>query len=300
MRDLEPKTRMRRVVGAALLTLGLMFTASWHALVAADEIEDLRGHVPTGDELREEIVDLAGDRTELLVARNGAERELQSTLAARRELADDQRRLAREIEEATAHLRDVAVRSFVDGGPTSNLGFFLAVTEAADLAWRQHLVRNHAGAAEVAIQRLRELEALASDDVRRSIEEASRLREEIRGLEGQLVTVEQRQVDAEEILPLADAWDRAVIAIEEGSFGIAPPDRWEALRFCESTHDYTAISPSGQYRGAYQFDVETWKTVGGTGDPATAPPEEQDARARELYARRGHQPWPKCGRYLAG
>ncbi|NDH11670.1 MAG: hypothetical protein EBY44_08100 [Actinobacteria bacterium] len=47
-----------------------------------------------------------------------------------------------------------------------------------------------------------------------------------------------------------------------------------------------------------QFDYPTWQAVGGTGDPAVAPPEEQDARARELYARRGPQPWPECGRFL--
>ncbi|NDH88757.1 MAG: hypothetical protein EBY61_09130, partial [Actinobacteria bacterium] len=98
--------------------------------------------------------------------------------------------------------------------------------------------------------------------------------------------------------PLAEAWDRAAIAIAEGAWGIAPNDKWEQLRFCESTHNYEAISPSGTYRGAYQFDYPTWQTVGGTGDPAAAPPEEQDARARELYARRGPQPWPECGRFL--
>ena len=70
------------------------------------------------------------------------------------------------------------------------------------------------------------------------------------------------------------------------------------LRMCESTDNYAATNPSGKYRGAYQFDFATWRTVGGTGDPAVAPPEEQDARARELYARRGHQPWPECGRFL--
>ena len=32
----------------------------------------------------------------------------------------------------------------------------------------------------------------------------------------------------------------------------------EALRFCESTHRYDAVSPTGVYRGAYQFDQVTW------------------------------------------
>ncbi len=73
---------------------------------------------------------------------------------------------------------------------------------------------------------------------------------------------------------------------------------WEKLRQCEATGNYRAVSPSGTYRGAYQFDLRTWQTVGGTGDPIDASPAEQDLRARILYERRGRQPWPVCGRFL--
>ncbi|MXW59938.1 MAG: hypothetical protein F4124_05860 [Acidimicrobiia bacterium] len=75
---------------------------------------------------------------------------------------------------------------------------------------------------------------------------------------------------------------------------------WYNLRFCESTNNYTAESSNGLFYGAYQFEPRTWRTVGGTGNPAHARPEEQDARARLLYARRGDQPWPRayCGRWL--
>ncbi len=69
-----------------------------------------------------------------------------------------------------------------------------------------------------------------------------------------------------------------------------------AIRACESGGDYGAVSPDGQYRGAYQFDQGTWESVGGTGDPAAAAPAEQDARAAELQRQRGNQPWPVCGR----
>ncbi len=65
---------------------------------------------------------------------------------------------------------------------------------------------------------------------------------------------------------------------------------------CESGGNYAAVSRSGKYRGAYQFDTRTWATVGGTGDPAAASPAEQDARAKALYDRRGSNPWPVCGR----
>ena len=69
----------------------------------------------------------------------------------------------------------------------------------------------------------------------------------------------------------------------------------DRIRACESGSNYRAVSRSGQYRGAYQFDVGTWLTVGGRGDPAAATPLEQDYRAALLYKRRGAQPWPVCG-----
>jgi hypothetical protein len=67
---------------------------------------------------------------------------------------------------------------------------------------------------------------------------------------------------------------------------------------CESGGDYSIVSATGRYRGAYQFDQSTWESVGGTGDPAAATPAEQDLRARILYERRGARAWPNCGRYL--
>lgn len=42
------------------------------------------------------------------------------------------------------------------------------------------------------------------------------------------------------------------------------------------------------------FDLQTWRSVGGSGDPIGAPEAEQDRRAATLYAQRGGQPWPNC------
>ena len=68
-----------------------------------------------------------------------------------------------------------------------------------------------------------------------------------------------------------------------------------AIANCESGNDPSAVSPDGQYRGKWQFDRETWASVGGSGDPAAASEAEQDRRAGTLYARRGSSPWPVCG-----
>jgi hypothetical protein len=72
----------------------------------------------------------------------------------------------------------------------------------------------------------------------------------------------------------------------------APPD---SIAQCESGNSPSAVSLSGQYRGKWQFDRQTWASVGGSGDPAAASESEQDRRAGILYAQRGSAPWPTCG-----
>ena len=56
---------------------------------------------------------------------------------------------------------------------------------------------------------------------------------------------------------------------------------------CESGGNPSAVSADGNYRGKYQFDRETWRAMGGSGDPAEAPEAEQDRIAAELLAQRG-------------
>jgi hypothetical protein len=68
-----------------------------------------------------------------------------------------------------------------------------------------------------------------------------------------------------------------------------------SIAACESGGDPSAVDASGTYRGKYQFDQQTWESVGGTGDPAAASEAEQDARAQALMAQRGTSAWPVCG-----
>jgi peptidoglycan hydrolase-like protein with peptidoglycan-binding domain len=63
---------------------------------------------------------------------------------------------------------------------------------------------------------------------------------------------------------------------------------------CESGGNPRAVSPGGQYRGKYQFSRETWRTLGGSGDPVDAPEWLQDRLALKLYRLRGTAPWPNC------
>ena len=78
------------------------------------------------------------------------------------------------------------------------------------------------------------------------------------------------------------------------SFGVSQATL-DAIAQCESGGDPTAVSADGTYRGLYQFDLGTWESVGGSGDPAAASPAEQTMRAAMLYSRSGSSPWPVCG-----
>ena len=75
---------------------------------------------------------------------------------------------------------------------------------------------------------------------------------------------------------------------------VATPPVLEAIAACESGGDPTTDTGNGFY-GKYQFTLETWAAVGGSGNPAQASEAEQDRRAAALYAQAGSSPWPTCG-----
>ncbi|WP_424186467.1 transglycosylase family protein [Actinokineospora sp. G85] len=90
---------------------------------------------------------------------------------------------------------------------------------------------------------------------------------------------------------LAAVWAGAGTAAADPGHG-----DWHRLRQCESGGRYDIATGNGYY-GAYQFDLPTWRSVGGAGMPHRAAPAEQDYRALYLYRMRGWQPW-ECARKL--
>ena len=89
----------------------------------------------------------------------------------------------------------------------------------------------------------------------------------------------------------------AVVAFAGPASADPSADDWYQLRMCESTNRYDINTGNGYY-GAYQFDLPTWRSVGGSGYPNEAAPSEQDYRALVLYRQRGWTPWV-CA-YLVG
>ncbi len=80
------------------------------------------------------------------------------------------------------------------------------------------------------------------------------------------------------------------VFFHDTEFGV----NWDGLAFCESTNNPKAVNnPAGYLStyGLFQFDLPTWASVGGSGNPGDASPEEQLMRAKLLYQSRGLQPW---------
>jgi hypothetical protein len=72
-------------------------------------------------------------------------------------------------------------------------------------------------------------------------------------------------------------------------------DRFDRLALCESGADPTALSPSGRYRGAFQFSRPTWHAAGGGGDPVDASYAEQKRIAMDwAQVVEPSSQWPVC------
>ena len=79
-----------------------------------------------------------------------------------------------------------------------------------------------------------------------------------------------------------------------GSSRVRLPAVLKRIAQCESGGNIRAVSRDGRYRGKFQFDMATWRSLGGKGDPAKASEAVQDRLALKLYRARGTAPWSNC------
>ena len=190
----------------------------------------------------------------------------------------------------------LVVQEYMSGGDIEDLAFILEVSEATDALWRKALLSE---VSEVVDQALKARENVPGERERTEAR-IKRLDDAVPYLNSRLKETAQSIEAAEWVVHIAVINDTADKEMAENGFIEPTEQQWYNLRFCESTDNYTAESANGLFYGAYQFEPRTWRTVGGIGNPAHAASEEQDARARLLYSRRGDQPWPRdfCGRFL--
>lgn len=75
-----------------------------------------------------------------------------------------------------------------------------------------------------------------------------------------------------------------------GTASAASTTVWDRLASCESGGDFTTNTGNGYY-GGFQFSLSTWRSVGGSGNPADASPAEQLRLAKILLAAEGPGQW---------
>ncbi len=77
------------------------------------------------------------------------------------------------------------------------------------------------------------------------------------------------------------------------SINLARASMWDRIARCESTNNWSINTGNGYY-GGLQFNLQTWRSVGGSdfaAYPHHASRAEQITVANRLYAKRGTQPW---------
>ena len=258
-----------------------------------------------------DVVHLRGQLAVLRLERAEYGRRLAQRDARREQAALD-------LRAARTTAQGLAVQAYMGAGSAPSAETIAyADLDPLEYTFRTTLMQDSTDARYRAATYYQELRDQASDAVATTVEHLDDLDEAITMTQLALGEAEDAQRTAAVVLAEAQDAERAARQAAElvSTGGPTPPvngdfvplgewpggpsyAQWSALRQCESSGNYRAVSPSGLYRGAYQFDLGTWAAVGGSGDPINASPAEQDHRAQVLWSQRGASPWPVCGRYL--
>ena len=311
--DSDRRASRARTIGPGALAVltGVVFVAvaGLGPAIAAPGSDEPPGTV---EDALEQLESVRGAQTQYTEQLAVADTEHAEATAALEGASTDRDALVAELAAARRLARSLAVNAYVGGGADDVTMLFDTVTNG-ELVWRQGILTGSADAGQRAAERYLELrqqadqevlDAAAALDARaQDREEAAinvlRSTDAVREAQIWLREAQAREAEASAATAASTDVGRAQAGTPTQQVSGGPSEaQWAQLRQCESGGNYQAISASGRYRGAYQFDYSTWQSVGGAGDPAAAPPSEQDARAQMLYARRGSSPWPVCGRYL--
>jgi hypothetical protein len=297
-----PARARRRVLGVGVSVLAVVVVGAFGTAVLA------QGPPPTPrqqyDEAEARVRSAQARVDQLLSERSGLDSE-----EAR--LTGEQRVIADRLEAARREAQQFVVEAYISGSGPAVEEAIVYRESTTDVAYKAYFVKDRAARVRGAVEEQRaaftEVDARLADFAIRRSNTGSALDQANRDLDR--AKEDLRQADAR--LREAEAAARAATSSSTraatttrrpttggGTGANASSPGWAKLRQCESSGNYSATN--GIYRGAYQFDQRTWNSVGGSGDPAAASPAEQDYRAQILYNQRGAQPWPVCGRHLAG
>jgi hypothetical protein len=271
-----------------LIALSIVPFAVGGALVLDASANSLTN--PTPAQVQAQIDTTTAQRNDAQARLAQAQHDVDALVAERAALSARQQDLTTRLAVAQRDARQLAISVFVAGGHPGTLELMKGA-DLNDLAFRSYLLATQADLTAEAATRYATLVAQADVEVRAAASRTTDLDAKVASATHDIEIADQQLESLHLLLRVSQA--RALAPAST-----APGDAWARLRQCESSGNYQAVDSSGLYRGAYQFDLQTWRSVGGEGDPIDAPGAEQDARAQILYSRRGPGPWPVCGRFL--
>jgi hypothetical protein len=248
---------------------------------------------PTVDGAESALDEATTARTEATERRAQLQAELVATRQEINALSLEQVALINELQVARHRVRAVTIRAYTAGAGARDLDLLMDASDIGDHLFRSELLAGNAVDTAAAVEEYEDLRDRADDTV---LELAERVEEIQTGIEdaGADIAVAERRIERAQV-ELSAA--RAAVSYNASGHPDPGEGAWEQLRFCESGGVYTTNTGNGFY-GAYQFDLQTWQSMGGRGLPSAAPYWEQDLRAKALFWARGAQPWPVCGRFL--
>jgi hypothetical protein len=248
---------------------------------------------PSLDGAQSALETATADRADAVARKGQAQLDVAATRREIAALSLEQVALAHELEIARRRVRQVTVRAYTGGAGVRELDVLMDASDIGDHLFRTELLTGNAVDTTEAIEEYEALRQQADETVAELVERVDELQATIEQSE-HVIDLAAEQIERAEVeLSAAQA------AFRHNASGRPDPGEgaWERLRFCESGGVYTTNTRNGFY-GAYQFDLQTWRSMGGIGLPSAAPYWEQDLRAKALYQARGAQPWPICGRNL--
>lgn len=127
------------------------------------------------------------------------------------------------------------------------------------------------------------------------------LRHELASTSVYLKAVERDRTQARSLIRKPTSISRREgIRKSQGKVEEPSAETWYDLFGCETggTFDLRAYNPAGPYFGGLQFDIPTWESVGGIGDPRDHSWETQREMGIRLWRLRGWKPWPYCAKKL--
>ncbi len=205
--------------------------------------------------------------------------------------------LVNDVIESRNQAAEYIVVSYMIGRSGALSAELLAFEHLIDALYLQHLIAARASAIADAYDDYERLLTDAGDQLVFVLDRIEVVHRGIQLAHRDIPLLEGQVSEARWVASVAAIHGEAEAELARRGRRDPTPAQWAALRQCESSGNYLVNTGNGYY-GAYQFDQTTWETVDGSGRPHWAEPVVQDARARLLYARRGWQPWPICGRHL--